>query len=161
MHRRHQTTCSGGPTKYIVKKKLSWFLTEVMSRDRECLKLVNFCGEYLPSPSVALAPTTNHPLVHPSNLLRSFMPCPLSLWRPRVPSRNEQILILRGNALRGRLPAWLDQLRFLRHVDLADNSFEGSVPASLATLPHLEVLLLHGNKLDGAMLLLTRWRVLS
>lgn len=72
--------------------------------------------------------------------------------------RTTQILILRGNALRGRLPAWLDQLPFLRHVDLADNFFEGLVPASLATLPHLEVLLLHGNKLDGVSpLCLSRW----
>lgn len=60
-----------------------------------------------------------------------------------------QVLILCNNTLSGRLPEWLGELSFLRHVDFADNSLDGTVPPSLAGLSKLVVLLLHHNKLDG------------
>ena len=68
---------------------------------------------------------------------------------PISPSRR-QVLLLRKNLMRGRLPASLSDLRSLVALDLSDNAFSGAVPC-LAELAKLQVLNVGGNRLGGPL----------
>ncbi|OIT40589.1 leucine-rich repeat receptor-like serinethreonine-protein kinase bam2 [Nicotiana attenuata] len=55
------------------------------------------------------------------------------------------------NALVGKIPEWLGQLKNLQQLGLASNFFDGPIPASLGTLQNLTNLGLSGNQLTGTL----------
>ncbi|KAH7657252.1 Non-specific serine/threonine protein kinase protein [Dioscorea alata] len=64
--------------------------------------------------------------------------------------RQLSILSLSSNRLSGRMAGEiLGQLFSLLALDLADNSFSGTIPTEIGTLINLQYLLLNGNRLTG------------
>ena len=60
-------------------------------------------------------------------------------------------LDLSGRSLNGSIPALLGDLSHLQHLDLSGNSLHGSIPAELDHLSELVRLLLSGNALSGSI----------
>jgi hypothetical protein len=56
---------------------------------------------------------------------------------------------LSGNKLQGAIPDTLNNLTYLRTLDLHRNQLDGAIPVSLAQLTHLDLLDLSENRLSG------------
>eukprot|EP01103_Thecamoeba_quadrilineata_P014955 TRINITY_DN4588_c0_g1_i1.p1 TRINITY_DN4588_c0_g1~~TRINITY_DN4588_c0_g1_i1.p1 ORF type:complete len:1118 (+),score=181.32 TRINITY_DN4588_c0_g1_i1:59-3412(+) len=77
--------------------------------------------------------------------------CGLSGTLPRSLGRlrHLQILNLKNNHLRGRIPP--DLSASLKTLDLSDNSLDGPLPEELGHLPHLRNLDLSNNQFEGSL----------
>ena len=73
-----------------------------------------------------------------------------------LPESIDQLRYLRtldvaGNKLAGEIPEGVGRLRKLKHLRLGRNQLEGAVPAAIADLGELETLDVGGNRLTGAL----------
>ncbi|KAB2086602.1 hypothetical protein ES319_A04G043700v1 [Gossypium barbadense] len=72
-----------------------------------------------------------------------------------------ETLLLWGNKLSGNIPNSISNASMLKNLDLGDNLFSGPIPKMLASLKHLEVLLIHDNNLITGSATDHEWNFLS
>ncbi len=74
---------------------------------------------------------------------------PCAWWGVECENGHVTMLKLHINNLRGRLPASLGNLTYLRKLVLSFNQLSGNIPAQLGRIPHLGQLFLNNNQLSG------------
>jgi Leucine-rich repeat (LRR) protein len=70
---------------------------------------------------------------------------------PAVFPPNLQVLNLAGNSIEGEIPASMAACSGMHTLDLSRNRFYGKIPANLGNCTELRVLLLSSNSLDGSI----------